>query len=120
MAQANFKAVVVWLILNGRTEEALRVLAEYYKVEVPSLKVGLPKGHRVKAFGCYTAKSETISVLNSDILANPFVIVHEFYHHLRSKAVDKMHRGTEKNADKFALDFLREYELAVRRSQGAT
>jgi hypothetical protein len=79
--------------------------------------VGLPKGHKIKASGCYTAKNETISVLNSDALANPFVIVHEFYHHLRSKAVDKMHRGTEKNADKFALEFLHEYQEAVKRAQ---
>ena len=116
MAQDNFKPVVVWLILNGKTEEALTLLAKNYKVNVPTLKVGLPKGHKIKAFGCYTNKNETISVLNSDILANPFVIIHEFYHHLRSKGVDKMHRGTEKNADKFAIEFLREYEMAAKKA----
>lgn len=120
MAQDNFKPVIVWLILNGRTEEALRLLAENYKVAVPNLKVGLPKGHKIKAFGCYTAKNETISVLNSDILVNPFVILHEFYHHVRSKAVDKMHRGTEKNADKLALDFLQAYQSAVKKMQEST
>lgn len=120
MAQVNFKTLVVWLILNGKTEEALELLAKNYHVNVPGLKVGLPKGHKIKALGCYTAKNETISVQNSDVLANPFVIVHEFYHHLRSKAVDKMHRGTEKNADKFALDFLREYEAAARKAQSVT
>lgn len=114
MTQDSFKPVVVWLILNGKTEEALTLLAKNYKVKVPNLKVGLPKGHKIKAYGCYTSKNETISVLNSDVLVNPFVIIHEFYHHLRSKAVDKMHRGTEKNADKFAIDFLQEYQLAVR------
>ncbi len=118
MTQDNFKPLVVWLILNGKTEEALTLLAKNYKVNVPKLKVGLPKGHKIKAFGCYTAKNQTISVLNSDILVNPFVIVHEFYHHLRTKGVDKMHRGTEGNADKFALDFLREYEAAVKKAQG--
>ena len=120
MAQDNFKPVVVWLILNGKTEEALTLLAKNYRVNVPSLKVGLPKGHKVTAYGCYTAKNMTISVQNSDVLANPFVIVHEFYHHLRSKAVDKMHRGTEKNADKFALSFLQEYQAAAKRAQGVT
>ncbi len=120
MVQDNFKPVVVWLILNGKTEEALTLLAKNYKVNVPTLKVGLPKGHKIKAFGCYTNKNETISVLNSDILANPFVIIHEFYHHLRSKGVDKMHRGTEKNADKFAVEFLREYEMAAKRAQQIT
>jgi len=116
MAQENFKPVVVWLILNGKTEEALELLSKNYKVNVPKSKVGLPKGHKITAAGCYTTKNQTIAVSDSDILANPFVIIHEFYHHLRSKGVDKMHRGTEGNADKFALDFLREYELAVRRA----
>lgn len=110
MTQDNFKPLVVWLILNGKTEEALELLSKNYKVSVPELKVGLPKGHKITAFGCYTTKSQTISVLNSDILVNPFVIVHEFYHHLRSKGVDKMHRGTEKNADKFATDFIEAYK----------
>ncbi len=111
MAQDNFKPYVVWLILSGKTEEALELLAKSYKVNIPKLKVGLPKGHKIKAFGCYTNKNETISVQNSDIIANPFVIIHEFYHHLRSKGVDRMHRGTEGNADKFALDFLKEYQI---------
>jgi Zn-dependent peptidase ImmA (M78 family) len=120
MGQENLKPIVVWLILSGKTEEALELLAKNYGVNVPRLKVGLPKGHKIKALGCYTAKNETILVQNSDLLANPFVILHEFYHHLRSKAVDKMHRGTEGNADKFALDFLRAYQEAAGRAQGVT
>jgi hypothetical protein len=120
MLQDNFKPRVVWLILNGKTEDALELLAKNYKVSVPKFKVGLPKGRKIKAVGCYTSKNETISVSNSEILANPFVIVHEFYHHLRSKGVDKMHRGTEGNADKFAVDFLREYEKAAKKAQGFT
>ena len=110
MEQGNFKTLVVWLILNGKTEHALELLSKNYKVNVPELKVGLPKGHKIKAFGCYTNKNETISVQNSDILANPFVIIHEFYHHLRSKGADKMHRGTEKNADRFAMEFIEAYK----------
>jgi hypothetical protein len=113
MVQDNFKLYVVWLILNGKTEDALELLAKNYKVKVPKLKVGLPKGHKIKAAGCYTNKNETISVLNSDIIVNPFVILHEFYHHLRSKAVDKMHRGTEKNANKFAIEFIEAYKSAL-------
>ena len=115
MVQVNFKPLVVWLILNGKPEEALMLLAKNYKVNVPKLKVGLPKGHKIKAFGCYTSKNETISVLNSDVVVNPFVILHEFYHHLRSKAVDKMHRGTEKNADKFAIEFIEAYKAYALR-----
>jgi hypothetical protein len=110
MPQENFKPLIVHLILNGKQEEALTLLAQNYKVDTPKLKVGLPKGHKTTAYGCYTAKTQTISVLNSDVLANPFVILHEFYHHLRSKAVDRMHRGTEKNADKFAIGFIVEYK----------
>ena len=113
MIQDNFKPLIVWLILNGKPEEALILLSKNYKVAVPEIKVGLPKGHKIKAFGCYTAKNQTISVLNSDILVNPFVILHEFYHHIRSKAVDRMHRGTEKNADKFAMAFLEAYRSAL-------
>jgi hypothetical protein len=106
------KPFVVWLILNQRTEEALNLLAQHYKVNVPHLKVGLPKGRKKKAFGCYQAKNETISVLNSDVFNNPFVILHEFYHHIRT-SVDLQHKGTEKNADKFAAEFLREYQAAT-------
>jgi len=113
MAQDNFKPTVVWLILNGQTEEALELLSKNYKVNVPELKVGLPKGHKITAFGCYTNKNQTISVQNSDILVNPFVIIHEFYHHLRSKGADRMHRGTEKNADRFAIEFIEAYKKAA-------
>ena len=114
MEQGNFKPAVVWLIINGKAEEALTLLAKNYGVCVPNLKVGLPKGHKIKAYGCYTAKNQTISLQSSDVLVNPFVILHEFYHHLRSKAVDKMHRGTEKNADKFALEFILAYQVSTR------
>jgi hypothetical protein len=110
MEQENFKPVVVWLIFNGKTEQALELLSRKYKVKVPELKVGLPKGHKITALGCYTNKNQTISVQDSDCLTNPFVIIHEFYHHLRSKGVDKIHRGTEKNADKFALSFVEAYK----------
>jgi hypothetical protein len=114
MAQDNFKPMIVWLILNGKTEQALEVLAKNYKVNIPDLKVGLPKGHKITAYGCYTSKNQTISVLNSDVLANPFVILHEFYHHLRCKSVDRIHKGTEKNADKFAMEFIEAYKAAAR------
>jgi hypothetical protein len=109
--QRDFKPLVVWLILNGKAEDALKVLSENYHVNVPKLKVGLPKRHKTSAYGTYTAKDQTISVLNSDVLCNPFVVIHEFYHHLRSKSVDRKHRGTEGNADKFAMDFLVSYQL---------
>ena len=107
------KPHIVQLIINQRTEEALTLLAEHYRVVMPQLKVGLPKGHKRNIYGCYTLKNQTISVLNSDFLGNPFVILHEFYHHLRSKSIDRKHKGTEKNADKFAAEFLEAYRLAI-------
>ncbi len=112
MGQDNFKLVVVWLILSGKPEEALKLLAQQYRVSVPKLKVGLPKKHKTTAYGCYSAKDQTISVLNSDAMTNPFVILHEFYHHLRFRGVDSKHRGTENNADRFALDYINAYQLA--------
>jgi len=110
---SDLKAVVVQLILDNRTENALELLAENYGVDIPRLKVGLPKGHVRNAYGTYNSQTQTICVLNSEVFGNPFVILHEFYHHLRTKGVDKLHRGTEKNADKFAVEFLKEYQLAA-------
>ena len=111
------KSRIVSLILNKDTEQALDLLAEYYNVSSPKLKVGLPKGHR-RVYGCYTSKSQTLSVSDSSMLCNPFVILHEFYHHLRSKSVDRQHRGTEKNANRFATEFLIEYQADSRHPKG--
>jgi hypothetical protein len=108
----RFKARVVWLIANGQAEEALEELAEHYRVEVPKLRVGLPKRHKKKALGCYSARSNTISVLNSDVLKEPFVILHEFYHCVRT-GVDVKHRGTERYADEFAKEFIRAYKSVM-------
>ena len=116
MQQDNFKPLVVWLILGGKPEEALELLAKKYQVNAPDLKVGLPKGHKITAYGCYASKNQTITVLDSDVLVNPFVVIHEFYHHLRSKSVDRMHKGTEKGADNFALDFIAEYQAFAKKT----
>ncbi len=110
--QANFKPLIVWLILNGQAEKALDLLAKNYKVSTPKLKIGLPKGRKTNVSGCYTPKDKTISLLSSDVMGNPFVILHEFYHHLRT-SVDRQHKGTEKNANKFATEFIEAYKLAA-------
>jgi hypothetical protein len=104
----KFKASIVWLILKGKPEDALERLADYYRVSVPKIKVGLPKGHKKDVLGCYTAKDRTISVLNSDLLMDPLVVLHEFYHHIRIR-LDMVHRGTEKNATEFAKRFIESY-----------
>ena len=109
----SLKARVVWLILDSQPEEAIRILCEHYRIDVPELKVGLPKKHS-KAAGCYVVGDNTLYVKNRDTMYDPFVIIHEFYHHLRS--VSGKHRGSEKYADGFALDFIRSYNQAVKNS----
>jgi hypothetical protein len=115
--ETRFKAAVVWLILNGRAEQALKMLAEHYCVSVPKMKVGLPKGRKSKTLGCYSTKGKIISVLNSDTLKEPFVIIHEFYHHLRT-AADSKHKGTERYANEFAKGFMEAYLTAARETTG--
>ncbi|MCX8150183.1 MAG: hypothetical protein N3D85_01565 [Candidatus Bathyarchaeota archaeon] len=117
--QASFKTHIVCLILNRQTEEALELLAKHYNVEVPKLAIGLPKGHKNNIYGTYSPKTQTISLLNSEVLGNPFVILHEFYHHLRTKNVDRQHRGTEKNANKFAAEFIKEYQATAKNCDAA-
>lgn len=113
----EFEVLIVWLILNGKVGKALELLAEHYSVDVPKIKVGLPKGRKKRALGCYNAKKGTIFVLNSDTLREPFIIIHEFYHHLRT-ALDTKHRGTEKYADEFAKDFIQAYKSKVAEFSG--
>ncbi|RJS80159.1 hypothetical protein CW708_01095 [Candidatus Bathyarchaeota archaeon] len=116
MNEDELKFLVVWLILNGEVEKALEFLAKHYHTEKPKLKVGLPKGRKRKALGCYDSKTRTIHVLNSEIFNNPFVILHEFYHHLRT-TIDKKHKGTEKYADKFAEEYIQVYKRALHASK---
>lgn len=102
-----FKAKIVRLILLKRVNEALQELGSYYSVDVPRLKVGMPKRYSSKV-GCYVSKTKCIHVVNQEKLGDPFVILHEFYHHLRTQ--DGRHRGTEKNANKFALEFIEAFK----------
>jgi hypothetical protein len=112
--QKHVKSLVVQLILNGNAEKALDLLSEQFNVTVPTIRVGLPKGRRHTALGCYSARDRTISVLNSDALKEPFIILHEFYHHLRTSA-DAKHRGTEKYADNFAKEFIEAYKADMKK-----
>lgn len=103
-----FKTKVVHLIFSKKTEEALELLSKYYKVSTPKLKVGMPK-RDAKYPACYVAKTATIHVVNGDTLDNPFVILHEFYHHLRTTSMT--HKGTERNADNFAKEYVNNFHL---------
>jgi hypothetical protein len=105
-----FKIKIVHLVLSKRPEDALKSLSQYYNVITPELKVGMPKGH-IKNVGCYVAKKRTICVSNLNELNNPYVILHEFYHHLRTH--NMKHRGTEKHAERFAKDYIETYKTVV-------
>jgi len=112
-SEYQFKAKIVHLILMKKTEEAVDALSEHYGVDVPRLKVGLPKKYSKNA-GCYVSKTKTIHVSSREKLEDPFVILHEFYHHLRTK--DGKHRGTEKYANRFARDFIEAFQNSLRYS----
>lgn len=103
-----FKAQIVRLILLKENVKALELISQHYRVTVPHLKVGLPKGHS-KVIGCYVSKTKTIYVMNQECLDDPFVLLHEFYHHLRTQGDE--HRGTEKYANRFAAEFINAFKV---------
>ncbi|MCP8304224.1 MAG: hypothetical protein H3Z50_01950 [archaeon] len=97
-----FKAGIAQLILMKQPERALELLSKLYQIEVPKLTVGLVKG-RSKAAAVYVSRRKMIYASHRDGLFNPAVILHEFYHHLRTRS--GKHRGTEKHADLFAWEY---------------
>ena len=103
------QALIVKLILNKRTERSLQLLSNFYKIQAPEIVVGTIKGKRKTVYAVYVHSQRRIYATNSDIFYNPFVILHEFYHHLRYRGME--HRGSEKSADKFALHFIESYRL---------
>jgi hypothetical protein len=107
-----FKARVVAMILDSKTEAALEVLCKRYRVSVPRLGVGVLEGRTKGVAAVYSLERKEILAARREYLYNPFVMIHEFYHHLRS--VSGKHRGTEKQADKFALDFIAAYRSASK------
>ncbi|HXW95488.1 MAG TPA: hypothetical protein VEJ19_07265 [Nitrososphaerales archaeon] len=107
-AEDQMKALVVALILDSKTEEAMTVLSRWYKVSAPRLGMGVVEGKTKGVAAVYSQKRKEILAARRDFMFDPFVMIHEFYHHLRS--VSGRHRGTEKQADKFALDFLATYK----------
>jgi len=108
--ESIFKAKIVYMILSKGSEEALESLGEYYRVETPMLRVGMPKAHG-NASGCYVSSKKTIFLASSENLYNPYIILHEFYHHLRMD--NGKHKGTEKLANKFAQDYFQAYRTVT-------
>ncbi len=106
------KARIVYMILNKRTEEALEYLSKLYNIDTPEIAVGTVKGKRKTVYAVYVQKQSKIYAINSDIFYNPFVVLHEFYHHIRTKA--GVHRGSEKNADMYAKSFIDSYNKVIK------
>jgi len=106
------KAKIVQMILDGTTEEALEKLGEFYRVETPKIAVGTVKGKRRTVYAVYVPAEKKIYALNSDIFCNPFVILHEYYHHIRSKL--GVHKGSEKHANMYAKGFIDSYNEIMR------
>jgi hypothetical protein len=102
------KAEIVYLILNGKTEEALLSLSKFYNTIAPEIVVGTIKGKRRSVYAAYVQKESRIYAINSDIFCNPFVVLHEFYHHIRTRG--GVHRGSEKRANMYAKGFIDAYK----------
>ena len=105
------QARIVHMILARQTEEALRILSDFYRIKPPEIAVGTVKGKRRTAYAVYVPREQKIYAMNSDIFYNPFVILHEFYHHIRSRSGS--HRGTERHANMFAKGFIDSYTAVV-------
>jgi hypothetical protein len=102
------KAKIVHMILNKKTEEALQNLSKFYNITPPEIVVGTIKGKRRSVYAIYVQKESKIYTINSDIFYNPFVVLHEFYHHIRTKG--GIHRGSEKHANMYAKNFVDAYK----------
>jgi len=111
-----FHAKVVSLILDGRTEHAVKLLSDYYGIDEPDLKVGTVKRHR-GVVACYVEKEKRIYFSKGEYMMSPFVILHEFYHHLRASGV-KRKGQVEKRADLFASTFIRDFVSTHESSRG--
>jgi len=109
--EEQFQALIVALILEGRVEEALKRLAAYYRVEMPRIRVGVVKRHFRDAAAVYLPRRRTIVARTREAFLNPFTVLHEWYHHLRSSGGE--HRGTERYADRFAQQFLAAYRKVL-------
>ena len=107
------KARIVHMILNRNTEEALQKLSKFYNVTSPEIVVGTIKGKRRTVYAVYVQKEQRIYVINSDVFNNPFIVLHEFYHHIRTRA--GVHRGSEKHANMYAKSFIDAYKKIVEK-----
>ena len=106
------KTRTVYMILNKKTEEALQHLSKFYNITPPEIVVGTVKGKRKTVYAVYVQKESKIYVINSEVFYNPFIVLHEFYHHIRTKG--GIHRGSEKNANLYAKSFIDAYNRIIK------
>ena len=59
----------------------------------------------------YVQRERRIYCINSDIFYNPFIVLHEFYHHIRTTG--GIHRGSEKHANMYAKSFIDSYNKII-------
>src|SRR2546426_5798348 len=103
--ESNLQNKIVKLTsIKTPPKTALDLLSRHYRVDMPALRIGLPPGEK-RALGCYVHREKTIYISSQEYLYDPYVLIHEFYHHLRN--VGGKHRGTERHAKEFALSFLK-------------
>lgn len=102
---------IVRKILNKDTEQALLELSNLYNIRPPEIVVGTIKGKRKTVYAVYVQNENRIYAVNSDIFYNPFVVLHEFYHHLRTRG--GVHRGSERNANMYAKKFIDAYSKVL-------
>ena len=107
------KAKIVHMILNRKTEEALQNLSKFYNIAPPEIVVGTIKGKRRTVYAVYVQKESKIYATNSDIFYNPFIVLHEFYHHIRTRA--GVHKGSERYANTYAQNFIDSYKRIISR-----
>jgi hypothetical protein len=109
--EEDFKARVVSLILDSKTEQAIELLSKHYGVEKPKISVGVFAGRTKGVRAVYNPRSKEILASSREYFSDPFTVLHEFYHHLRT--FSGKHRGTEKHANIFAIEFIKSYKKKV-------
>ncbi len=114
MDEEQMKATVVALILDSKPEDAIALLSSWYRISRPRMGIGVVEGKTKGVAAVYLQSRKEILAARREYMYEPFVLIHEFYHHLRS--VSGRHRGTEKQADKFALDFIATYQKEAARN----
>jgi hypothetical protein len=96
--------MIIQMIIDGNTDDALKIISDFYHIDPPKTVVGLPRNKCFKSYACYVPSKHTIFFRDANAYRNPYIVLHEFYHVIRF--INGKHRGTEKYADKYAKFFI--------------